>query len=252
MKLHRRRFLACFVIAVTASGQTSSFEAASIKRSTDTDNESFLMQDPSGNLTGHNTTLRALLRMAFGVRDHQLISGPAWMNTERYEVLAKPSVRAKTSAEFREMVQALVTERFGLQIHRETRQLPVYMLTVAKDGPRLTEWKDGVGPSCGYLAGNLTCTKITMPVLADALSRRLGRSVADKTELTGTYNLKLSWTPDETQVPGPAESGQARVSDNAGPSLFSAIQAQLGLKLESAKSATEVLVIDKAAKPSEN
>jgi len=130
--------------------------------------------------------------------------------------------------------------------------MPAYALTVGKTGARLTEWKDEVGPACGHAGGRLTCTKVTMATLGESLARRLGRSVIDRTGLTGTYNLKLEWTPDEFQAPGPSEMGKAQGSTSGGPSLFNAIQEQLGLKLESTKAPVEVLVIDGADKPSEN
>ena len=249
---HRLPALAWLMVTGVAVAQTTPFEVASIKPSKDLSNETYVMQDQSGNLTGHNATLKALIRTAYAVRDHQILGGPAWMDSERFEVLAKPHVRAATSAEFRQMAQALLSDRFGLQLHRETRELPVFALTVGRNGPRLVEWRQAVGPACGYMAGRLTCTKVTMAILADSLARRLGRSVIDKTGLLGTYDLTLEWTPDENQVPGPAENGKAQARDSGGPSLFSAIQEQIGLKLETAKAPVETLVIDDAHKPSEN
>jgi uncharacterized protein (TIGR03435 family) len=93
---------------------------------------------------------------------------------------------------------------------------------------------------------------VTLAILGEALARRLGRSVVDRTGLTGTYNLQLVWTPDESQVPGPSEMGQVQGMGSGGPSLLSAIQEQLGLKLETTKAPVEVLVIEGAEKPSEN
>ena len=150
------------------------------------------------------------------------------------------------------MVQALLADRFALKLHRETKDLPSFALTVGKNGAHLVEWKDGVGPTCGYAGGKLTCTKVSMATLAEALARRVGRSVIDKTGLTGTYNVKLEWTPDESQAPGPSEMGKAAGNDSGAPPLLTAIQEQLGLKLEASKAPVEVLVIDGAAKPSEN
>ena len=140
-----------------------------------------------------------------------------------------------------------------LRLHHETRELPIYVLTVVKSGARLVEWKDTVGPSCRYVAGELTCHKVAVTDLARELPRRLGREVRDKTLLTGPYDLMLHWTPDEFQTPGPAEMGKAEQSaDPAGPSLVGALQEQLGLRLEAVKGPVDVLVIDYAEKPSEN
>jgi uncharacterized protein (TIGR03435 family) len=252
MTIDHLRILACVMTLGTASAQAPAFDAASIRVSKDVSNESSVMQDRSGNLAGHNATLKNLIRMAYGVRDYQILGGPAWMDSERYEVVAKPRSRTVSGAEFQQMVQGFLAERFGLKLRRETRDLPAFALTVGKNGAHLTEWADGVGPSCGYNAGRLTCTKVTLAILGEALARRLGRSVVDRTGLTGTYNLQLVWTPDETQVPGPSEMGQVQGMGSGGPSLFSAIQEQLGLKLETTKAPVEVLVIEGAEKPSEN
>ena len=130
--------------------------------------------------------------------------------------------------------------------------LPAFALTAGKNGAHLTEWKDGVGPSCGYNAGRLTCTKVTLAMLGEALARRLGHSVVDRTGPTGTYNLQLVWTPDESQVPGSSEMGHVQGMGSGGPSLFNAIQQQLGLRLETTKAPVEVLVIEGAEKPSKN
>jgi uncharacterized protein (TIGR03435 family) len=231
--------------------QSPTFEAASIKPNKGAGNGSWVTQDQSGNLTAGNATLKRLVMNAYGLRDFQVVGGPSWIDTDSYDILAKPA--GKTSGvEFNRMIQSLLAERFQLKFHRESRQLPIYTLTVGKNGPKLTEWKDTPG-MCKYVMGNLTCQKATMAILADELARRLGRSVVDKTELTGNYDFKLEWAPDEFQVPGPSEVGQPRpASDPTGPSIFTALQSQLGLKLEPSKGPVPVLVIDDAQKPAEN
>jgi len=239
-------------VAVTlASAQAPSFEVASIKPSNDLGNETWVMQDQSGNLTGHNATLKALIRSAYNVRDHQIVGGPAWIDVDRYDVLAKPQRRV-TGAEFRQMIQTFLGDRFSLKIHRETRDLPAFALTVGKKGARLSESKGGEGSGCGYNAGLLTCKKVTMATLAQTLARRLGRTVVDTTELTGSYDLRLEWTPDESQVPGPAENGRLAGTESGEPSLFSAIQQQVGLKLDPIKAPVEVIIIDTAERPRQN
>jgi uncharacterized protein (TIGR03435 family) len=255
------RALAAFAMPWTIAAQTpiladpaSSFEVVSIKLNKGAGNGSSVLQDQSGNFTAENATLKMLIMsgLAYGVRDFQVVGGPGWINTERYDILAKPAGKADR-AEFQQMVQALLAERFQLKFHRESRELPIYALSLGRNGPKLTEWKDAVGPMCRYVPGQLTCQKATMALLAEELARRLGRSVVDKTGLTGTYDLKLEWTPDEFQVPGPSEVGQPQPgADPAGPSIFTAIQNQLGLKLETGKGPVQVLVVDSAQKPAEN
>jgi uncharacterized protein (TIGR03435 family) len=150
------------------------------------------------------------------------------------------------------MIQTLLSDRFSLKIHRETRDLPAFALTVGKKGARLSESKGGDGSGCGYNAGLLTCKKITMSIFAQTLARRLGRSVIDTTELNGSYDLRLEWTPDERQVPGPVENGKLAGTESGGPSLFSAIQEQIGLKLDPIKAPVEVIIIDRAERPQQN
>ena len=104
------RILACVLTLGTASAQATAVDVASTKVSKDVSNESSVMEDRSGNLTGHNATLKNLIRMAYGVRDYQIIGGPAWMDSDRYEVVAKPRSRAVSGPEFRQMVQALPAE----------------------------------------------------------------------------------------------------------------------------------------------
>jgi len=240
--------VAAVLMAPELIGQTPAFEVASIKLSKGVTNGTAVLQDPSGKLTTQNATLRMLVRFAFNVRDHQILGGPGWLDAERYDIVAKPESKSRNGEEFRQMVQGLLAERFSLKTHRETREMPVYALVAGKNGPRLSET---TGPTafCKYVSGLLTCQKVPMPYLASELARRLGREVVDRTGLTGEYDLKLEWTPDEFQVPGPGEVSARPPGDSVGPSLFQAIQERLGLKLEAAKGPVAVVVIDSAEKP---
>jgi uncharacterized protein (TIGR03435 family) len=165
------------------------------------------------------------------------------------------------------MLQPVLAERFQLKVHRETRDLPVYELVVAKGGPKLHEAKPGdtypngikgpdghSGPGLIWIQdGQLTCQAVGMVELTRILSQRLGHNVLDKTGLTGKYDLAMQWPPPEDR-PGPmfdgGEGGNA--AESSGPSIFTVIQEQLGLKLESHKTAVEVLVIDHVEAPSAN
>ena len=238
-------------LAVGAAAQT--FEVASIKASKDGDPGSWVMQDQSGNLTTHNATLKRLIVFAYGVREHQVAGGPSWMDSALFDIIAKPETHATSGNEFKSMVRALLSDRFQLKVHQDTREMPIYALHVGKGGPKLTEWKDTVGPSCSAMAGELTCHKIRMVDLCDELARKLGRSVADKTGIAGNFDLHMTWTPDMFQVPGLSEVGTAPAASGAGgPSIFNALQEQLGLKLEADKGPVPVVVVDSAERPSEN
>jgi uncharacterized protein (TIGR03435 family) len=169
------------------------------------------------------------------------------------------------------MLQPLLAERFKLKAHTETKQLPVYELIVAKGGPKLKEatpgdtyangfkGPDGVGRG-GMMRmgrGQLTGQGVPITTLTNLLSQQLQRTVVDKTGLTGKYDLELNWTPEQGEgglgpPPGAASPQAEPAPDATGPSIFTALQEQLGLKLQSTKGPVETLVIDHAEMPSEN
>ncbi len=143
------------------------------------------------------------------------------------------------------MLQALLAERFKLTLHRETKELPMYVLVVAKNGPKFktTESETGISSNSSRTHWHVTA-KGTMRRFAEFLSEEAGRPVVDQTGLSGSYELTLDWTPDDA----PAANDSA-----AGPSLFTALQEQLGLKLDATKGPVEILVIDRANRtPTEN
>jgi uncharacterized protein (TIGR03435 family) len=177
------------------------------------------------------------------------------------------------------MLQALLADRFQLTLHRETKELPIYALVMARKdgklGPRLTESKEGgctmpdptkpppppepgkpATLGCGGMMMSprrLTASSVPLANLAPTLSRMLGRTVVDKTGLAGKFDISLEWTPDETQaIQLPPDAPKPLPSDGSGPSIFTALQEQLGLKLESQKGPVEIFVIERAEKPSEN
>lgn len=150
---------------------------------------------------------------------------------------AKPESPASED-QLKLMLQTLLADRFRLVLHRETKQLPVYELIVAKGGPKLKESAEDASTFLHTDAKSITAAKVAMPMFVKLLSQQMGRSVLDKTGLSENYDFKLEWTPDE--------------ANGDGPSIFTAIQEQLGLKLEPSKGPVEVLVIDHAEKPSEN
>jgi uncharacterized protein (TIGR03435 family) len=240
------------------------------------------MYSPDG-LSATNCPLQLLIRSAYQLEDNQVSGAPAWLTSERYDIEAKMEssvverIRRLSDDERRatreRMLQALLAERFKLAVHRETKELPEYALVIAKSGPKVQEAKPGEtypngikGPDgiarAGFMRmgrGDLTAQGLSMSTVVRLLSQQLGRTVLDKTGLTGIYNFTLKWTPDESQdgpfrgpEPGQPGSGSSPSSDFSGPSIFTAIQEQLGLKLEPQKGPVEVLVIDHVEKPSEN
>ncbi|HWE48355.1 MAG TPA: TIGR03435 family protein [Bryobacteraceae bacterium] len=213
---------------------------------------------PGGRLNTTNTTLKSLIEFAYDVRSYEVSGGPLWLDSAGWDIVATPDQAINPSAKnvdsFRLMVRALLSERFQLAVHRATKELNVYALVVAKDGLKLRESGEPEKPTDGRLHisnGLLVGQKIALKFVAPMLAEYLGRPVTDRTGLTGNYDFELRWTPDPTENPLPTDAGQTP-PDPGGPTLFTALQEQLGLKLESRKGPVEILIVDRAEKASEN
>lgn len=293
----------------TASLKTYEYEVASIKPSkTDSANGvfRFAMRYTDDGLSVENFPLMLLVQQAYGVNKDRISGAPDWLNAERFDIEAKMDGAAaeelkKLSPEDlrntrRQMLQALLADRFKLTLHKETKDLPVYNLVIAKGGLKLQESKpdeatskgdkakdgtpDGKKPgaspggplsvgvgvpngaspavgksvsvgsgggnsiSFGGRGGNRSMSGrgVTMESLTGTLSNATGRPVLDKTGLTGKYDYKLEDAPEDSSAD----------ADPTGPSIFTAVQEQLGLKLESAKGPVAIFVIDHVERPSGN
>lgn len=261
MNVDRRRLLLMAAGSFVLKGQE--FEAASIKPSAPQAMGGMRMgiqMLPGGRISMTGVTVKILIQQSYGVRDFQIAGGPSWLGSDRYDITAKPE-GAASPEQVKVMVQALLADRFQLKLHRETKELPTYALVVAKGGPKFhasevapegSNKPKGTRISIGR--GQFTLEGAAMAALANQLGQVLGRSVTDKTELTGNYDFKLEWTPDAGQqgaMRAPGGDG-APVPETTGPSIFTALQDQLGLKLEATKGPVEILVIDRAEKASEN
>jgi uncharacterized protein (TIGR03435 family) len=237
---------------------TLEFDAVSVKPSDPNSRHGTVVDaTPGGGLRVVNATLKDLIETAYDVRLFQIEGGPKWAGATRYDVNATPGTRPQSAAappsgwtSVRFKVQALLKDRFRLQIHREVRTLPVYSLQIAKGGIKPSglsatqSARRGINAGQGAMLGEAA----TMTDLAYKLSRLLQRPVVNETGLEGNYDFKLEWTPD----PGPAAPDGQPAEASAGTSLFSALQQQLGLHLEATKGPVDVLVIDHADKPAEN
>lgn len=261
-----RAFLWLAMVVAVANGQE--FDVASVK-STGSETGRFTMNggpgtaDP-GRISYTNIPLRRVLLDSFDVKNYQL-QGPDWLNTLRFDITARlPD--ATTKEQFRAMMRNLLTARFRMAIRRETRELPVYALLPAKNGPKIhaeaapaapqqeqaaevtrQEGRDGFPvvnlPSPGVVietrngSARITAKQVTAARFADFLSTRLERPVLDATHLTGEYSFALYFAPDG---PGAAESPE--------PNIFTAVQEQLGLRLEARKAPVELVIVDRAEK----
>jgi bla regulator protein blaR1 len=282
-------FLLLIPAAAMAQASTDTFDVASIKPS-DPNSHNVNFNSSPGLINISGATAKLLIQEAYDVRDTQISGGPGWVGVDRFDIMAKivreavapgtakPSEdQAAAAARQRERLRNLLADRFRLKTRRETRELTVYALTIAKNGPKIKKSKADdpaptiadnkePGPGRGSVMrvgrGQIAVQAIPLSDLARVLSQQLGRTVIDKTGLEGDYDFTLEWAPDQgsgSPFGGPAEpsaketgQGSAGGSESGGPTLFAAIQEQLGLKLESQKAQVEMLVIESIEKPSEN
>jgi len=254
------------------------FDAVSIKPTPSGNEKVLVLVSPDG-LSFHGAPIRMVLQTAFGIDDKHLIGAPSWTNTSRYDIDAKvspedaPKFDKLKGADRNSMLIPMLQERFNLKFHQETRELPIYALLVAKGGPKLTKGEpdDPVGPKFAdpsrpedpskehhrvlTVMGRIEADSITMDILADQLTRlnAVGRPVVDKTDLAGNYNFTLRWAAD---LPFPilhdSDGLGALTKEDMPSSLFTALQEQLGLKLEPRKDRLDVVVIDHIDPPSQN
>jgi uncharacterized protein (TIGR03435 family) len=248
-------------IAFAQEQPRASFEVASVKPTpaarSGSDHDTYFRGLPGGRFSAENASLGMLIMNAYRV-DSSQISGGSWLRFggDRYDIEAKaddqdPRFKAADAAgpaakqALRDsMLRTLLEDRFKLAVHRETKETSGYALVVAKSGPKLTESteaREGDGSISVPGRGRLTGQKAPLSMLAAQLTRLVGRTVTDETGLEGGFDFNLEWTPEET----PADLASA-------PSIFTAIQEQLGLKMEARKERTEMIVIDQVEKPDAN
>jgi uncharacterized protein (TIGR03435 family) len=255
------RYLLAGVLIVPALGQTPvpqdnpavnpRFQVATIKPSTP--EESRTTQIRGNRFATTDTSIVDLIKYAYGLHDEEIAGGPKWLATQKFDLMCDPETATRPSSDqFKKMVQDLLADRFHMATHRETRELSVFAIVPAKAGPKLhttTSPPDGP-PVVGYAPGQLAVGNATMADFAKFLQRFVtDRPVLDETGIAGKYDLTLRWTPDDSQ---PGASRQAEDNSGSLPGFFTAIQEQLGLKLQEEKHPAEVLVIDHIEMPSEN
>jgi uncharacterized protein (TIGR03435 family) len=234
------------------------FEVATIKPSKpDQPGKAFLIR--GRRFRTINTTLCDLISFSYEVHANQIIGAPAWAEADKYDLDAEPDGEgAPSDKQWKGMVRKLIADRFKLAFHRDKKELSVYVLSVAKTGPKLTKSEgDPNGlPSQGFRAlGALTVRNATMGDFSSFILQGavLDRPVLNQTGIVGRWDFTLNWTPDDSQfhgmgvkIPPPTDNASAP------PNLYTAIQEQIGLKLDATKAPAEVLVIDHVEKPSEN
>lgn len=253
----RRAIAAAALVSAICGQAPRAFEVASIKPTNTGDNRVAIMMQPGGRFNATNVTVKMLMQNAYGVRDFQIVGGPGWIGSDRFDITAKLEGDGPLQPDsLRPALQGLLEDRFQLKLHRETREMQTYALLPGKNGPKLQKSADekAPGPQIRMGRGQLSAKKVTMTILANQLAQQLGRSVVDKSVLTGEFDFELSWTPEIGGGGpfGPDAGGAPPAVDSPGPSIFTAVQEQLGLRLESQRGPVEILVIDRLEKPSEN
>lgn len=236
------------------------FEVATIKPSNPDSPGKGININRARQFTTRNTTLSDLVTFAYGLHPKQLVGAPDWVRKDKFDILAKPDADGMPNdKQIKTMMQKMLADRFQLAFHREKQDLSVYAIVIGKDGQKLTpsggdpNSLPGIGSGGGL--GNLIVRNATIGDFSGFMQFMImDKPVVDQTGLQGRFNFTLKWTPDEFQYPnfaGPKPRPPADTAD-APPDLYSAIQQQLGLKIESTKAPVDVLVIDKVSKPSAN
>lgn len=228
---------------VTAQSPSPAFEVASIKRNATGSLNANAARVAGDRYRAENVTLISLLRVAYAVQEFQIAGHPAWADVDRFDIDAKMEAGAN-SRDWPLMLQRLLADRFKLAAHRESRDGPIYTLVVGSSGPRLTaaEPSKRANPGGDFSASptQIVGTGVSMAELAMRLSRSIGVAVVDGTGLTGAFDVKLTWPVDDRFVGRGA---------SASPTIFTAIQEQLGLRLQAGRGPVDMLVVDRAERP---
>jgi len=237
--LTMKRTLATLLFTATAAAQMS-FEVASIKPNVSGSGDS-KSDTNGGSLTMRNYSLRMIIEEAYDLKRRTLIA-PDWIDTPHFDINAKAGGKAKME-EFRLMLQSLLSERFQLQTHRELKEMSGYALLPAKSGFKLMPAEgEGSSINSSRAAGKAkaACKHVSMSHFADFLSGRVDHPVVDQSGIANAYDFALEWSPDQN-------------AEDAGPSIFTALSEQLGLRLEPRKVPVSILVVDNISKaPTEN
>ena len=260
---------ASLVVARQPASKPPSYDVASIKPHQKSDDNGSSIGTHDGSFSAVNVSLESLLVSAYGIRRGLIFGIPKWAEDARFDVQAKAldadpaDLKKLTKEQQQAMLAAMLADRMQIRVHQETKELPVYDLTVARDGPKMkadTGQEPGEGSNKGLVPGSwrtssdgsgqteLDADGIPMSSLVEILSDRLNRTVIDKTGLTSKYDLLLKWVSNE----GALRTLETGSPADPGPSIFTALEEQLGLKLLPAKGSVITLVVDHAEVPSAN
>lgn len=255
-----KKIIAGIILSAATVFAQAGFDVVSIKPSDPLSMNMRVGISPSGTFEAKGVTLIDLIMQAYDVRPFQIVGASGWMGTDKYEIITKDEAKGPSEADLRAMndrqreqvrdrllgkLRVMLADRYQLKFHRDTKEMQVYGLAIAKGGVKLETAPEGDNSESRMNGsrteeGKSSLTGKNLPVanLVRFLSGQVGRTVIDQTGLSGKYNFTMVYAPD--------------LADPVGPSLFTAVQEQLGLKLEAQKGPVEVVVIDSVQKPSEN
>ncbi|MBI4908167.1 MAG: TIGR03435 family protein [Acidobacteria bacterium] len=247
--MHRKLFLV-FTVGLGLQGQQ--FDVASVRPHAPEDSR-FLVRPPNrGRFTAVGIGGKLLVMLAYGVQDSQIKGGPGWFTSEKWDIEAKCEEDSASADQTAQMLGSLLEERFGLKVHKETEQRPVYVLSVTSGGPKFKE-SEKKTTNLRVSSNAISMESGSIARMLPALATALGRPVIDGTHLTGLYDLSLRW--DDAPV---REGGLPGATVQEGPpggghgSIFTAVQDQLGLQLKPQRAPIEVIVVDRMVRPSAN
>lgn len=245
-------FVLLFLSAVTAFSQTQtmplSFEVADVQVNKSGETRLAVDMQGGGRFTMHNVPMKVMIQMAYKVRPEAVTGGPSWLDSDRYDVVAK-AAQTTPPEDLRRMLQTLLAERFHLVVHSEEKPQPAYALVLAKSGPKLQPSETAILTEQRCVPGqgdvgvkHIQCRHMTTATLAGVLQeqspREVDSPVVDRTGLTGAFDFKLDWAPAPRTAAAPADP-------LPGPTIFEAVESQLGLKLESKKLPLPIIVVDR-------
>jgi uncharacterized protein (TIGR03435 family) len=205
----------------------------------------------SGQFSATGSVAKLVVMLAFDVQESQIAGGPNWFASEKWDIDARSADPAHSPEETRIMLQNLLVDRFALRVHRQTEQRPVYALAVSRGGPKFKAREQPGGTNVQITSNSIRIEAGNVARLTQVLATALGRPVVDHTGLGGLYDLSVQW--DDAPVPEGGVPGlDVSAPANGRGSIFSALQDQLGLRLEAQRAPVEVIVVDGISRPSPN
>jgi uncharacterized protein (TIGR03435 family) len=259
-----RGIAVCFLLVAPIFGQTSipadlRFEVASLKPSLPGKQQGGIRPAEGGmRYVANNCSIKTMITVAYRVKNEQIVNGPAWLDSELYDMEAKAD-KPSTPDELHVMLMNLLVDRMQLKFHHEKKEMPIYALTVNKDGPKLTPhdpanahdtWIDVAQEK--FLHMKLTSTAVPLDYFAFRLATLMDRPVVDQTALKGTYDFTLTYTRDlPPEIPSGAKLNGQEI-DESGARVFDSVKQQLGLELKAQRGPVDVIVVDHAEKPTAN